>query len=285
MTSDRVRPTRLKMVLLSLIFIFSTLGLAQEDFDESGPDALIIYEVHGDTLLNPQENPAAATDDELEDIMLDRAYHEVLWQDFATLIPLRYRMSITRLTIYTDGEDDILASVTPNPDNFDTWTLALDALDGTYMSDDLIHTLIHEFGHVLTLSAEQVPRSLEVLESDDDAVFERAEGACPAFFTGEGCSEQTSYINTYFQRFWADIYAQSFKLEPGDLFERYPEQFVTEYASENPGEDIAEAWTFFVLKDEPSGASVADQKVRFFYEYPELVKLREVIRRNLQILE
>ena len=140
------------MACASILIVLSLFNavLAQEDFDETGPDALIIYDVRGDTLLNPQENPAAATDAELEDVMLDRAYHEVLWQDFTELIPLRYRTSITRLSIYTDGEDGILASVTPNPDNFDTWTLALDALDGTYMSDDLIHTLIHEFGHILT---------------------------------------------------------------------------------------------------------------------------------------
>lgn len=274
----------MKITLILAALLAINLGFAQEEFDESGPDALILYEVRGDALSNPQENPAAATDTELEDIMLDRAYHEVLWQDFTTLIPLRYRTSITRLSIYTDGEEGLLASVTPNPDDFDTWTLALDALDGTYMSDDLIHTLIHEFGHVLTLSAEQVPRSIEVLESGDETVFERAEGACSAFFTGEGCSEQGSYINAFFQRFWADIYAESFELEPGELYALYPDQFVTDYAAENPGEDIAEAWTFFVLQGRPTGATIAEQKVRFFYDYPQLVKLREVIRRNLQAL-
>jgi len=270
------------VICASILIVLSLFNavLAQEDFDETGPDALIIYDVRGDTLLNPQENPAAATDAELEDIMFDRAYHEVLWQDFTELIPLRYRTSITKLAIYTDGEEELLASVTPNPDNVDTWTLALDALDGTYMGDELIHTLIHEFGHILTLSAEQVPRSPEVLESDD-TLFKSVEGACNTFFTGEGCSGQSSYINAYFQRFWVNIYFQSLELESGELFELYPEQFVTEYAAENPGEDIAEAWTFFVLQDKPTGSSVADQKVRFFHAYPELVKLRELIRAKL----
>ncbi len=45
----------------------------------------------------------------------------------------------------------------------------------------------------------------------------------------------------------------------------------------NPEEDIAEAWTMFVLNPKPAGDSIAEEKMLFFYDYPELVKLRAEI--------
>jgi hypothetical protein len=62
-----------------------------------------------------------------------------------------------------------------------------------------------------------------------------------------------------------------------EFYTKYPEQFVGEYAATNPEEDIAESWTEFVMRPKPIGTSIADQKVQFFYEYPELVKIRREI--------
>ncbi len=50
-----------------------------------------------------------------------------------------------------------------------------------------------------------------------------------------------------------------------------------EYAATNPVEDIAESWTEFVMRPKPIGTTIADQKEQFFYEYPELVKIRREI--------
>lgn len=268
------------MGLLGLLFCLT--ALAQEDFDEAGQDALIIYTVQGDDLLNPVENWEAATDEELEDILLDQGYHEVLWQDFAGLIPLEYRRSITRLAIFTDGEEEILASVTPNGENYDTWTLALDALDGTYFGEELVQTMIHEFGHTIFLMPSQVPRSLEVLQNEEDeAIYEEAVAACPTYFTGEGCSTQDSYVNAFFGQFWLEFYDELESLDEGELYEAYPDQFVNDYAATNPDEDMAESWTFFILKDKPEPDTIAHQKILFFYQYPELTDLRDQIRERL----
>ena len=46
-------------------------------------------------------------------------------------------------------------------------------------------------------------------------------------------------------------------------------------------EDIAETWAFYVLSARPPGISVEDQKIQFFYRYPELVALRAQILNNL----
>ena len=62
-----------------------------------------------------------------------------------------------------------------------------------------------------------------------------------------------------------------------DFYYNYEDRFLTDYAATNPEEDIAEAFTFFILSPRPSGDIVAEQKILFFYDYPELVKLRDGI--------
>jgi hypothetical protein len=49
----------------------------------------------------------------------------------------------------------------------------------------------------------------------------------------------------------------------------------------NPEEDIAESWSFFILSPKPAGNTIAEQKILFFYNYSELVQLRNEILNNL----
>jgi hypothetical protein len=53
---------------------------------------------------------------------------------------------------------------------------------------------------------------------------------------------------------------------------------VTDYASTNPGEDIAETFTYFVLGKKPEYTTIANQKVLQLYEYPELIHLKNLIQ-------
>jgi hypothetical protein len=46
-------------------------------------------------------------------------------------------------------------------------------------------------------------------------------------------------------------------------------------------EDIAESWAFFVLSPKPALDSIANEKILFFYEYPELVELRTKILKQI----
>ncbi|MFQ9918858.1 MAG: hypothetical protein ACLRWQ_23270 [Flavonifractor plautii] len=57
--------------------------------------------------------------------------------------------------------------------------------------------------------------------------------------------------------------------------------FVTDYASTDPSEDIAESFTYFVLWDAPEGDAVWEEKLNFFYRYPELVEFRTQARARL----
>jgi hypothetical protein len=46
-------------------------------------------------------------------------------------------------------------------------------------------------------------------------------------------------------------------------------------------EDFAESFTWFILYDKPEGELVSHQKILFFYDYPELVAMRDEIREAL----
>jgi hypothetical protein len=66
-----------------------------------------------------------------------------------------------------------------------------------------------------------------------------------------------------------------------NAYEGNESNFITDYAATNPGEDIAESFTYFVLKVKPVGNTIADQKLNFFYNYSELDILRKQIRSRL----
>jgi hypothetical protein len=56
--------------------------------------------------------------------------------------------------------------------------------------------------------------------------------------------------------------------------------FVTQYAATSPTEDMIESFVQFVAKDKPLGALTQFEKVRFFYQYPELLTLRTQLRKS-----
>ena len=185
------------------------------------------------------------------------------------------------------------------------WILSIDIIDvypsGNFDGKEITYSLIHEFGHILTAGASQVDIDPELLQEPYSEIndyllqeeFMKKEQECsPKFMTFDGCTKSDSYLNVFFQTFWRDIYSefnviQSIEddnqyYEELDLFyEKYNDRFVTDYASENPDEDIAESWTAFVLNEKPVRKSIAEEKILFFYDYSELVKLRDAIRNRL----
>lgn len=252
----------------------------EEDFAETGvsgeDDAIITYDVQGNKIVNPEQG--AITSD-LQAYQDDVAEHERIWVLFANLIAANQRQYISRFSLYTDGPDEVMAFVDPDPNDPTLWILHVDIVDAQN-PDELTYTLIHEFAHVLTLNETQVAFDTEVFnEPDNETLFEEAEASCPTYFPGEGCSFGESYINAFFDAFWADIYPDWLESDPDsdEFYLAYEDQFVTDYAATNPGEDIAESFTAFVLEPKPDGDTIAEEKVLFFYNYPELVQLRAEI--------
>ena len=264
-------------------------GRTDQTFEGEDSTILITYDVSGDLLSDPVNRSVS---DELRAWQKDRATHESIWNYFVSIIPAERRALLTRFFIFTDGRGNHLAAVSPTLRNPEQWILHVDIADAESYYD-LTYTLIHELGHLLTLNSGQVPPSDAIFEHpDNETVYRQEVAACPQYFTGEGCSQPESYINQFFVRFWPYLYAdwEQIDLEEDedtrsrrikDFYETYQDQFLSDYAPTSPAEDIAESWTFFVLSPKPELTSIANEKILFFYEYPELIALREDILTRL----
>lgn len=253
--------------------------------DEEEATYIVTYRVDGDQIVDPYyENVPTDLQDEQD----DTAAHQALWNYYIALIPLEYRTTLAEFSIMTDGVDNVLAAVAQTYDDPNLWGLEVDIADtGDYYY--LTFTLVHEFAHLLTLSPDQVTPSLAIFNNpDDNDIYLEEVSACSTFFPGEGCSNEDSYINAFYNEFWPGIYDEWNEInleEDEDLYYekldefyyKYEDQFLTDYSVTHPAEDIAEAFGFFVFAEKPDGDSVAEEKILFFYRYPELVQLRSDI--------
>jgi hypothetical protein len=260
-----------------------------QTFQDGDSIILVTYEVEGDRITAPANR---SVPDELRDRQQDRAAHESIWNYFVSIIPAEQRSLLSGFFIFTDGTSNHLAAVSPKLNHPEQWILHVDILDSESYYD-LTYTLIHEQGHLLTLNANQVPPSDAIFEHPNNkGIYQREAAACPQYFTGEGCSQPASYINQFFERFWPYIYPDWEKIDLEededtrlrmlrDFYRTYEDQFLSDYAATSPAEDIAESWTFFVLSPKPELTSIANEKILFFYEYPELVELRTQILKQV----
>ncbi|HSG45773.1 MAG TPA: hypothetical protein VLA72_21730 [Anaerolineales bacterium] len=285
--TDEVTETLSCPVLLT--DIMSAALEVGSDIEAQEIQYIVTYTVNGDQLSDPYYEDVT---NDLQDEQDDSSTHEFVWEYFTALIPADKRTFIAEYSITTDGVDNTLAAVTQTYNDPKEWVLEVDILDinDTYT---LTFTLVHEFGHLLTLNAEQVPPSERVFNNPDNSdIYESERADCLEYFPGEGCSIASSYINVWHDQFWVDIYDEWDEINYAedddtyyemldDFYYKYEDQFVTDYAATTPEEDIAESWSFFVLAPKPTGNSIADQKVLFFYDYPEFVQLREEILNNL----
>lgn len=250
---------------------------------------LVTYPVDGDQLGTPLFE---AVPSDLSDEQANMPAQQAIWTYFASIIPERDRDFLTEFSVLTDGKSNLLAAVAQSQNHPEEWRLEVDIADAQDY-ESLTFTLIHEFGHLLTLNEDQVEPSMAVFNNPHDPAVRSHEAAmCQNFYAHEGCSKRDSYMNQFYQRFWTDNYDEWYQVETiqdeylyymrlNEFYEKYQDQFVTEYAATNPGEDIAETWAYFIVGPKPQGSTIAEQKVLFFYEFPELVELRQQIISNL----
>ncbi|MFN3491265.1 MAG: hypothetical protein ACK40V_03500, partial [Anaerolineales bacterium] len=291
-------PENLSCELMADQIIKSNHGSLQSGGEDSGYDEnmndlgiyLTTYLIDNENLIEPYFYEDISSD--LQDERDNFETHQKLWNYFAALIPYEYRKHLTEFSIFTDGERNTLAAVAQTYNDPELWSLEVDIADTSdyyYFS----FTLIHEFAHLLTLGPDQVPPSLAIFNNpNDNEIYLQELSACSTYFPGEGCSNRASYINQFYQQFWAEIYDEwnAINLEEDedlyyqqldDFYYKYEDQFLTDYAASNPAEDIAETFGFFIFAEKPAGDSIAEQKILFFYQFPELVKLRTEILNNL----
>lgn len=213
--------------------------------------------------------------------------HKKLWDKAIKTYANTHLNKITSFCVTTDGKDGITGATGPIDDENKIFELSLDPEDsldskGNLIGRELDHTLVHELFHIITLSNDQMKDSID--ETSATLTIE------------EGTTKESSYLNAFHEKFWKDIYEECLSIEKlkeespeeadelgMEFYEKYSDQFVTDYASSNSVEDIAESFTYFVLDPKPQDDSIKNKKILFFYNYPELVKLRTTLRANLEL--
>ena len=213
--------------------------------------------------------------------------HTFIWNFYADIFQGVSEFSYLKtFIINTDGIENSLASVRLDENN--VWELYIDPVDALkdgkiFDEQDFVYSLVHEFGHLLTLNESQA----------DPGIY--YEDDCSTVLLQEGCVFEKSYYNQYFMTFWE-----------GDMFDAWyndvdgagedaayyfaidhPDDFLTNYSSTAPEEDIAEVFANFVLRDKPAATptTVAEEKLVFFYQFSDLVDIRQTIRDNIEQLD
>jgi hypothetical protein len=247
---------------------------------EENPDKGMIrlYKVSGEDISKTKDYKVSGKN---KTYQTDKAKHKQMWKLTKNVIPRKPRKMLVEFLIFNGEDQDGTAGwVTQTKDDLTEWQMGL-AIDYAYNENnefnadgEFAYTVIHEFGHILTLNNTQIDASIT------DAASSKT------YFTQEGSARASSYLYKHYKKFWADIHEEYKKIGDDEdvhqaFYEKYKDRFVTQYASTNPEEDIAETFSFFVTKkDKPTGNSIADQKVRSMYDYDELIEIREYIRRK-----
>ncbi|MBP9667487.1 hypothetical protein KBD87_01600, partial [Candidatus Saccharibacteria bacterium] len=200
-------------------------------------------------------------------------HDQQLWDLFVRIASIdTINERLASFEIFNDASNDSAASVWQSESNREKWHMNVNA---AFEDDqkDLIHTMVHEYGHIVSLNTSQVRTT---------------QGSCPRLELPEGCTKQGSYIDSFNQKFWAQYGTnapEDYGSDQGQVDAFYnasPDSFVTEYAATNMVEDFAESWAYFVLRSKPSDDSEKSQKIRFMYEFKELVRERDRIRTQIR---
>ena len=173
---------------------------------------------------------------------------------------------VSRLILMYHKDKDGLAFVTPtHAGDTSKWDIFVNMNSGSD-EKELVATLVHEFGHILFLNKD---------------ALKQIDRACNGYLVDEGCAARDSTIlGKFYSRFWEGEFDPKAGAE--ENFSKDDTAFVNDYAAANPTEDLAESFANFILRPKPTNTQyVMDQKQAFFYEFPELVKLRSQIRREL----
>lgn len=251
-----------------------------EDYGLKHIDILISYLTEGSNLeleaffkINKNlelkyENIKNITPDKLSNSNITE--YKSIWNNIKYILPDSGLKSFDEIYFSTDGKDNELAYVMPNNEDGSRWILNIDPKDvlNEENKNYFYETILHEYFHYMSLNSNQVTYTYDYDTSN---------------YCEEGISsKKNSYINEFYKSFWTDIIDDRNSNNDNLYFyERHKNSFVDEYASTDPSEDIAETFSYFVLEDKPTGKSVKDEKIRFFYKYKELVKLRDDLRNKI----
>ena len=246
-----------------------TSGWSDKSWDDQGPNDDTAESKAGGTSdeFTPDDDPVPlATFQVVGDRIVGRTVSatnfreaNAIWTRFVELIPADRRTMVSQFELQSSDYD---GAYVYRRSGRTTWALGVQA-----GMEDLDLVLVHEFGHLLTLNSTEF--------------VDVSSRKCTTYFSeGDGCARTASVAERFVGEFWDDEMIREAISDDNQLAAEYPSEFVDDYAATNPTEDMAETFATFVLTGRPSGDSVADDKIWFFWSDADMVALRAQIRAN-----
>ena len=203
-----------------------------------------------------------------------------LWDIVSKFYPEEIIQKISTFIVFADNNSFNNGGMfglieTENNENI-KFILSLD-IEDSYNGNNLdleilLSLLVHEFFHIISLSHEQI--------SKEDT------GALRIF---EGYAKKNSYLNRFYEKFWMNPLGRKLEsLEANPhlsteektlIRKRYYSQnndkFINDYGMTNVVEDIAVSFEEFVKSNRSQlRGRIRDEKINFFYSYPELIEYK-----------
>ncbi len=263
------------LIILALVAMFASVAFvvqATDSWSPAGGRAEGSSSAVGADIEFDEDFGEVAIYDVLDDGSLEPAPDGVtaeVWGLWIRLVgPEATAASISQFRVGDSDSSDTLAYVyqETNPQFF-ALAVNLATADDEQL---LVATLVHEYAHVFSFGPTE---------------FDRKASSCETFETIEGCAFADSYLYAFYDAFWAG-YTDRPDLENVDpdiaweFYLAHEEDFVSDYAATNLGEDFAESFMTFVIEDDWSPETPTGAKLDFFMQFPELVDLREQMRRG-----
>lgn len=206
--------------------------------------------------------------------------HAMVWEMFSSITPKETRPFLVEAGFADDADNNTDAFVAQT-DIADQWKIVFNIASFQWEDTDADRKqeiMVHEYAHLVSYWPSQV--NYIPMDTDDDARARYAE-KCETYFVWEWCLHDDAYLLSFINKFWTADELEITEVN-GEPDEYSPEEYVSEYAGTNHGEDFAESFAYFVTKTKPTTTiNEADQKIAFFYDFDDLVKLRTLIRSRL----
>lgn len=239
-----------------------------EELKQSDENFITSYNINQNLKISLDSN--YEIEENLNKYQENKETHNKIWLRYTNLIPQEmFAQDVSKYILFTDGQEETLAYVRQDEENIDNWFLVIDIIDYEIDSGkEFTYTLIHETAHILTLNKNQVE-------------YQTYEEDCQTHYISEGCLKENSYFYQFYKEFWNKDLEEQAQKDVEEFYYNNEDKFVTDYAATNPGEDIAESFTKFVLSPKSQNNQIKDNKINFFYQFDELKEIRLQIRQNL----
>lgn len=203
------------------------------------------------------------------------AEYKKAWKELRKIIPDALLKDFKEFDISTDGKYGVLAFVQNLDDVGKTWRISIDPAD---MEDKIqfANTVIHEYGHYLSLNEKQVTY---INEKTDASIMDDFDLYKESLIV----SKKDSYINKFYNEYWNSFAIDRDINTSNQLFYfRHSDEFINTYASTSCAEDFAECFSAYVLPYNFDLFKKQQVKIDFFEQFGEIRAIKKQILSNMR---